>query len=548
MTDVTYYSVMTETLPDVTSAPQSAEPTREAARPPYAVAPDLAARLGRRVLSSPGADPVRCVTPFTGAVLARLPGSSVQDVEVAYKSARSAARSWAKLPVSERTRFLLRLHDLVLKHQHELMDLIQLESGKTRHNAFEEVMDVAGVCRHYARRAEHYLKPRRALGAVPVLTQTRVLHHPKGVVGVVAPWNYPLSMSITDALPALVAGNAVVLRPDSQSALTALRAVELIDRAGLPQGLLQVVLGGGVTIGQAVLDQADYVMFTGSTRTGRGVAARAAERLTGASMELGGKNAMYVAADANLSKAADGAVRACFSSAGQLCISIERLVVHESVADEFTKLFVAKVQSMKLGSDLDWGNDMGSLISADQLKTVTEHVEDARAKGAVILAGGRPRPDLGPYFYEPTVLDNVPEEATLRRNETFGPVVSIYRVASDREAIAFANDSEYGLNASVWTKRVGRGRQIAAQITAGTVNINEGYIAAWGSNGAPMGGMGQSGLGRRHGAEGILKYTESQSVAAQHIMPIAPSLGMPEKLWARTMTIGLRAMKLGRLS
>ncbi|PWJ26182.1 succinate-semialdehyde dehydrogenase/glutarate-semialdehyde dehydrogenase [Branchiibius hedensis] len=538
---------MTDILQDPAAA---ADPVVAAkpARSPYAIAPHLAPRLARRVLSSPGADPIQCVTPFTGELLATLPGSTVDDVEVAYKTARRAQRKWAATSPRERARFLLKLHDLVLKNQGELMDLIQLESGKTRRNAFEEVMDVAGVARHYARRANHYLKPRRALGAVPVLTQTRVLHHPKGVVGVVAPWNYPLSMSITDALPALVAGNAIVLRPDSQSALTALRAVELIDQAGLPNGLLQVVLGPGSTVGQAVLDQADYVMFTGSTKTGIGVAQRAAGRLVGASMELGGKNAMYVAADANLNKAAEGAVRACFSSAGQLCISIERLVVHESVADEFTKLFVKKVQAMKLGSDLDWGNDMGSLISAAQLKTVVDHVTNAKAAGAVVLAGGKARPDLGPYFFEPTVLANVPDSATCRRCETFGPLVSIYRVASDEEAIAFANDSEYGLNASVWTKRVGRGRQIAARIKAGTVNINEGYVAAWGSNGAPMGGMGQSGLGRRHGAEGILKYTESQNIAAQHVMPIAPAFGVPEKLWAKTMSLGLRAMKLGRLS
>lgn len=531
---------------DTTTAPARA--TREPAGAPYRVDPELARRLSRRVLGSPGADPIECVTPFTDRVLATLPGSSTDDVTVAYQRARALQPRWAARSIPERTRFLLRLHDLVLKHQDELMDLIQLESGKTRRNAFEEIMDVAGVCRHYARRAEHYLKPRRVLGAVPVLTQTRVLHHPKGVVGVVAPWNYPLSMSITDALPALVAGNAVVLRPDSQSALTALRAVELIDEAGLPSGLLQVVLGSGRTVGQAVLDQADYVMFTGSSATGRTVAARAAGRLTGASMELGGKNAMYVAADANLKHAADGAVRACFASAGQLCISIERLIVHESVADEFLRLFVGKVRAMKLGADLGWGTDMGSLISANQLKTVTEHVENAKADGAVVLTGGRARPDLGPFFYEPTVLDNVGEAADVRRCETFGPVVSVYRVASDDEAVALANDSEYGLNASVWTRRVTRGRAIGARIKAGTVNVNEGYVAAWGSNGAPMGGVNQSGLGRRHGAEGILKYTESQTISVQHGMPIAPAYGVPDKVWATTMSIGLRAMKLGRMS
>jgi len=515
---------------------------------PHVVDPTLAARLSRRVRAGSDAQRFDCLTPFTGGVIATLPLSTVTDVEQAYDAARVAQARWAARTVADRARLLLRYHDLILDNQRELLDLIQLESGKTRRHAFEEVLDVAGVCRHYARKAPDYLEPRRHLGAIPLLTQSTELHQPRGVVGVVGPWNYPLSMSITDVLPALIAGNAVVLRPDEKASLTALRAVELLDQAGLPRDLLQVLLGPGRTIGEAVLDRADYVMYTGSTATGRKVAERAAARLVGASLELGGKNAMYVADDANLRHAAESAVRSCFSSAGQLCISIERLILHERIADDFLKHFLTRVRKMTLGAELGWGVDMGSLISQAQLDRVTQHVEDARAKGATVLTGGHARPELGPYFYEPTVLEGVTQAMDCRANETFGPVVSIYRVSSDEEAIALANDTNYGLNASVWTKDTRRGRHIASQLRCGTVNVNEGYIAAWGSNGSPMGGMGESGLGRRHGAEGILKYTESQNISVQRGTPFKVPPGVPEKVWARSMSTGMRVMKGFRLS
>jgi succinate-semialdehyde dehydrogenase/glutarate-semialdehyde dehydrogenase len=376
-----------------------------------------------------------------------------------------------------------------------------------------------------------------------VLTRSVVHHHPRGVVGIVSPWNYPLSLAITDAIPALMAGNAVVLRPDLQASLTALQAVQLLTEAGLPESVLQVVLGDGPTVGQAVVDLADYVCYTGSTATGRRVATSVAGRLVGYSLELGGKNSMYVAEDADLGRAVEGAVRACFSSAGQLCISAERLLVHEAVADEFTGRFVEAVRGMRLGADLAYGLDMGSLVSAEQLARVEAHVEDARSKGAQVLTGGRARPDLGPYFYEPTVLAGVTAAMDLRDAETFGPVVAVYRVHSDDEAIRLANDTDYGLNAAVYTRDVARGRRVAAAIQAGTVNVNEAYGAAWGSVASPMGGMKQSGVGRRHGAEGILKYTESQNITAQYLLPIAPSMGMSEETYTRMMTSALRALK-----
>ncbi|WP_405743881.1 succinic semialdehyde dehydrogenase [Streptomyces sp. NBC_01525] len=507
------------------------------------VAPEVVAQLVRGAV---GSGRTANHTPFTGEKLADLPESTPEDVAAAFDRARAAQERWARVPLKQRAAVLLRFHDLMLRRQAEVLDLIQLETGKTRLHAYEEVQAVVVAARHYGRKGPAYLRPKGHTGALPILTKVSELRQPRGVVGQIAPWNYPLELSAGDALPAFVAGNALVTKPDTQTALTALWARQQMIEAGLPEDVWQVVIGEGPVVGPAVVRHADYVSFTGSTRTGREVAQSAAARLIGVSLELGGKNAMLVLADADVEKAAAGAVRGCFSSAGQCCISIERLYVHASVADAFLESFAARTRAMRLGTQLAYGADMGSLTGARQLETVSRHVEEAVAKGARVVAGGRARPDIGPYFYEPTVLDGVGESMTVCAEETFGPVVSVYRFEDEDEAVAQANGTPYGLNASVWTRDSRRGRAVAARLRAGTVNVNEAYAAGYGSVRSPMGGMGDSGLGRRHGSEGVLKYTEAQTIAQQRVMPLGPTFGLTDEKYADLMTRYFRAMKAFR--
>ena len=448
--------------------------------------------------------------PATNEPVGSVNTARASDVEEAVSRARSAQSSWAQKGWSYRARVVKRFHDLILDRSARIFDVIQSETGKARRDALAELVTVAGTARYYIAHGEGHLSDRRRRGAVPLLTRAEIVYRPHGVVGLITPWNYPFLLPIADALPALLAGNAVVIKPSEVTPLSAQLGRELLLESGLDPNLLLLVHGRG-DVGAELIRHVDYVGFTGGTETGRKVAITAAERLLPYSLELGGKNPMVVLKGAPLEQAATGLLAGAFSNSGQTCISIERVYVEDSVFDEFAGHVVSGASRMKIGWSGSWDTDMGSLISGAHAARVMGHVDDAVLQGATILAGGRRREDLGPSFVEPTIVTGVQPGMMIAEQETFGPVISLFRVGGAEEAISCANDSSYGLNASVWSKDAGHARQIARRLETGSVAVNS-TLMIYNTFDVPMGGVKRSGIGRRHGEQGILRYTQAQSI------------------------------------
>ena len=467
---------------------------------------------------------VDVINPNTGKVIYQLPQHNAEQVASAVSAARFAQKAWGRTDTKQRAKFLYALHDLILSDQDELLDIVQLETGKVRAHAFEEIAGGLGAARYYAKVGPKALKPRSTHAGVPIITKTWVNHVPVGVVGVITPWNYPLALCMLDVLPALMAGNAVVQKSDNQTTLTALKARQLAIKAGLDPALWTVVAGDGAVVGNALTDNADYIAFTGSAATGRLVGARAAARLIPFSLELGGKNPLIVLPSADLDKAAEALIGGAFGSAGQLCVSIERAYVPNNLKTQFEEVLAKKVNELKLGSSRDFSMDIGTLTGANQLARVSGFVDDAVSKGAKVLAGAKALPDLGPFYYAPTIVTDVDPSMNMFAHEVFGPVVAIYGYDTIDEAVALANDTTEGLNASV----IGNSREakkVAERLMAGTVNINEGFRATFASLDTPMGGMKNSGHGRRNGIDGLLKYTEAQAIGVHNGLLNFPSRG-----------------------
>ncbi|PID98237.1 MAG: succinic semialdehyde dehydrogenase, partial [Actinomycetales bacterium] len=428
------------------------------------------------------------INPANGEAICKVPVGNRADVSEAFERARDIQKKWGKTPAKKRAAVLSAFAELLYENRSRILDIVQAETGKARAHAQEEVIDLIWGAKFYAKYGPGWLEPYGIAAALPGLTKARVVHSPLGVVGIISPWNYPLSLSTGDGIAAIMAGNAVVAKPDSQTPLTALYMVKLLEQAGLPKGTWQIVTGRGSEVGSAIVDNCDYLMFTGSSATGQKLGEQIGGRLVGYSAELGGKNPMIVTENVDIKAVADNIVRACYANAGQLCISIERIYAVGKTYKKLLKILPKRIAKMKLGTGKEWDIEMGSLIGADQLKTVEEHVSDALEKGAKLLAGGTTRPDIGPYFYEPTLLADVSPDAICYREETFGPVVSIYPAKDVAEAIELANDTEYGLNSSIMCNNPKQAQKIAEALNTGMVNINEGYAAAWTALEGPSGG------------------------------------------------------------
>src|SRR4051812_14894105 len=499
-------------------------------------------RLVARIPSTSGGS-WKLTEVYTGDLLIELPQSTPEDVAAAYATARAAQRKWAATPLKQRLAVFKRAHALFVDRARAVADLIQVESGKNRRMAIEETCDPAMVMSHYLKRAPKLLAPVKRGGPVPLLSTSTEIRQPKGVVGIIAPWNFPFATGISDSISALMAGNAIVLKPDNKTALSPLYDVQMLEQAGLPQGLFQVVCGEGPDVGPTLIDNANYVMFTGSTATGRVIGERAGRNLIGCCLELGGKNPMIVLDDANLDEVVHGAIFGAFGNTGQICMHIERMYLPESRYAEFRDRFVAATEALTIGAAYDFGPDMGSLVSPDHMERVKSHVDDAIAKGATVLTGGRPRPDLGPAFFEPTILEGVTKDMLAGVTETFGPVVALHSYRTVDEAVALANDTEYGLNASVWGGDVSTACQVGRRIESGNVNVNDILATAFASKGTPSGGVKQSGVGARHGDQGLLKYTDVQQLAVLKKQVMGAKPGQDYDKYVKGMLGGLRMMR-----
>ena len=486
--------------------------------------------------------------PATGEVIATVPRLDAAGVAALAARARAAQPAWAALGFAGRAKVLRRAQKWVIDNADRIVDTIVAETGKTHEDALiNEVNYGAAAFGFWAKHAAGYLADEKVRSASPFVTGRRLVvrYEPLGVVGVIGPWNYPLTNSFGDCIPALAAGNAVVLKPSEVTPLTSQLLADGLRTCGLPEDVLLVATGDGAT-GAALVDEADMIMFTGSTRTGKAIMERAARTLTPVSLELGGKDPMIVLADADVERAASAAAYYSMQNAGQTCISVERVYVEAPVYDAFVEGLTRKVAALRQGPDGGPGSvDVGAVTFGPQLDVVARHVDEARAAGARVLTGGGAREGAG-RFYEPTVLVDVDHSMTCMTEETFGPTVPVMKVADADEAVRLANDSEYGLAASVWTRDARRGEAIARRIEAGAVCVNDAQLNYMALE-LPMGGWKASGLGSRHGADGIRKYTRRQALLVTRFAPPGGDLQFhPFKARRTRLMRGLFKLVYGR--
>ena len=470
-------------------------------------------------------DEIISYNPATGEEFGRVENTSAEDVKTAVKIGREAFQNWRKTSFAERKTFIMKAREVILSEMDEIARLISDESGKPVAEALSmEIAPVLDLMQYFARNAEKLLKPRKiGIGLYGLLGRSsKIIYQPLGVVGIIPAWNYPFSIPLGEAVMSLMAGNTVVLKPSELTPFIGLKIGEIFEKAGLPENVVQVVTGAGAT-GAALVESApDKIMFTGSVATGKRIAEAAAKNLTSVVLELGGKDPMIVFADANLELAANAAVWGAFCNSGQSCSSVERLYVEESAVEELTRKIVEKVKNLKQGAGSNETTDIGAMSSEKQLQIVADHVESFEKEGAKILTGGKHHE----LFFEPTVIGNANNSMRAMQEETFGPTLPIATFKTEEEAIKLANDSEFGLTASVWTRDLTRGKRVAERIEAGTVCVNE-VLYTHGIGQTPWGGFKNSGNGRTHGIEGLMELVQPQHIHVNNLAILPDAWWMP---------------------
>jgi succinate-semialdehyde dehydrogenase/glutarate-semialdehyde dehydrogenase len=454
------------------------------------------------------------VDPATGEVIGRFEVTSPAELPRIVERSRRVQEEWAAQPLRARCALLRRLCDVLYARRDEITEVISRECGKPRFEALSaDLMVSLDTASHYAWHTPRLLRPEAVAHHNPAVKAKSgcIVYEPCGALGIISPWNYPLAIPMGVVIPAVAAGNAVVLKPSELTPWCGALVRELFEQAGFPADLVQVVQGGGDVGAALIAAKPDKVVFTGSVATGQRVAERCGALLIPCVLELGGKDAMIVMADADLEVASSAAVWGSFTNCGQACVSVERIYVEREVAERFTELCVQKTRKLKLGSGLDPDTEVGPMIRASQADRVEDHLRDAVARGARVLVGGRRRPDLGPSFFEPAVVVDVDHSMRLMHEETFGPVLAIRAVSNGEEAVRLANDSPFGLSGSVWTRDRERGRKIAGRLKVGAVMIND-VMSYFGICEAPHGGRGWSGWGRTHSRLGLMELVHVKYV------------------------------------
>lgn len=474
-------------------------------------------------------DEIISLNPATGEEVGRVFITSPDDVREAVRRGREAFAKWKLTSFDERRDLVMRAREVILAEMDGIAHLISAESGKPFGEAISmEIAPVLDLMQWIAKNAQKMLRPKGiGIGLYSLLGRSsKIVYHPLGVVGIIPAWNYPFSIPLGEAAMALMAGNTVVIKPSELTPFVGLKIGEIFEKAGFPKNAVQIVPGAGET-GAALVESApDKVMFTGSVATGKRILAAAAPNMTSVVLELGGKDPMVVFEDANLELAAGAAVWGAFCNAGQSCSSVERLYVHESIAKELTRKIVEKTRELTQGTGENEEVSIGAMSSERQLKIVEDHVNDFRDCGATVEIGGRRNENLDGLFYEPTVISGATNDMRAMQEETFGPTLPIATFKTEEEAIALANDSEFGLTASVWTRDYGKGKRVAEQIEAGSVCVNE-VLYTHGIGQTPWGGFKNSGRGRTHGREGLMELVQPQHVHVNRIALLPDAWWMP---------------------